>query len=68
MQFIPGGLIHWVDYGFQTTKSLEEKDPQRAKELRDGAEQRWLNGLNLFSKFDTWRDDLHEMYTLRSSE
>lgn len=62
VQYIPGGLIHWVDYDYQTVESLKTTNPEKAKTLAKEAKQRWVNGLNLFSKFSEWHDDVRAMH------
>lgn len=51
-QYVAGGLIRWVDYGFKSAKSLlAEKDGKERRALIDGPEgSRWQWAVSLFSK------------------
>ncbi|KAH9482317.1 hypothetical protein JR316_0004415 [Psilocybe cubensis] len=51
-QFCHGGLFRWVDYGFQTEKSLCESNPTLYAEVCRLRPQRWQVGLNLLSTLD----------------
>lgn len=53
-QYCAGGLFRWVKYGFRSAKSLlKQRGGKRLKEQLDGPEgERWLKGLELFSKPD----------------
>ncbi|KAG6807297.1 hypothetical protein H0H92_008069, partial [Tricholoma furcatifolium] len=53
-QYCAGGLVRWVDYGFQTVKSLCSTAAGRKwREDFDGPlGSRWRGALNLFSKVD----------------
>jgi len=50
-QYTAGGIIRWVDYGFQTAKDFfDQLSEQELEEERAKASQRLLTGLSLFSK------------------
>jgi hypothetical protein len=49
-QYIPGGLLRWVDYGFQTVKSCGQNNPELKAKLDSLATSRWKAALHRFSK------------------
>ena len=58
-QYCAGGLIRWVDYGFQSVKSLlATKDGRERRAAIDGPPgSRWKRALDLFSKVEELPDD-----------
>ncbi|KAJ7776201.1 hypothetical protein B0H16DRAFT_1712578 [Mycena metata] len=58
-QFAAGGLFRWVEYGFQTAKSLlAQVGGQAQRDAFDGVPgSRWRWALDLFSKVDELADD-----------
>lgn len=51
-QYCPGGLLRWVDYGFQSVKSLlaQKGGAKRRAEIDGPPGARWKKALGLFSK------------------
>ncbi|KAJ7662670.1 hypothetical protein DFH06DRAFT_1190599 [Mycena polygramma] len=63
-QFAAGGLFRWVEYGFQTAKSLlAQVGGREARERFDGVPgARWRWALGLFSKYDELEADRAEVF------
>ncbi|KAK7013947.1 hypothetical protein R3P38DRAFT_2546007 [Favolaschia claudopus] len=51
-QYTPGGIFRYIDQGFQTLASLEEKDPEKYAKFTAEQESRWEMGLGLLSTFE----------------
>lgn len=51
-QFIPAGLIRWVDAGFRSMSALQDSDPEALRALRDGEATRVAHALSLYSFLD----------------
>ncbi|KAK7007336.1 hypothetical protein R3P38DRAFT_3597636 [Favolaschia claudopus] len=51
-QYTPGGIFRYIDQGFQTLASLEEKNPKKYAEFMAGRASRWEMGLGLLSTLD----------------
>ncbi|KAG6810084.1 hypothetical protein H0H92_013380 [Tricholoma furcatifolium] len=62
-QYCAGGLIRWVDYGFQTVKRLCSTNTGRKQRAKiDGPSgSRWQWALELFSKFNELADDRNDV-------
>ena len=50
-QYAAGGLFRWVEYGFQSWKTLKEKEPERARAIWEERPIRWRRSVGLFSKY-----------------
>jgi hypothetical protein len=48
-QYTPGGLFRWVDYRFRTEEQFSAQDPRGMREFKQNSENRWKDGLGLFS-------------------
>lgn len=51
-QYAAGGLFRFVEYGFRTWRTLCEVDRDRADELEKQRSARWVDELELLSRFD----------------
>ena len=62
-QYCAGGLIRWVDYGFQAVKSLLSQPGGKAKKAEtDGLPgSRWQAAMELYSKFEELDEDRRRM-------
>ncbi|RXW15677.1 hypothetical protein EST38_g10176 [Candolleomyces aberdarensis] len=62
-QFAAGGLFRWVAYGMRSAKelgSMKASDGRNLKEKADkGVEERWMEGLSLFSTTTSLEQDYH---------
>ncbi len=59
-QFCPGGLLRWVDAGFQTLKSWEQSDPAAKARFDEQLDDRTRASVLYFSRWDELLDDLQE--------
>ncbi|TEB33498.1 hypothetical protein FA13DRAFT_1626964 [Coprinellus micaceus] len=59
-QYCAGGIFRWVAYGHKTGASLDSTKAGRQKkqELNGGHDERWIEGLDLYSTVDSWTQDL----------
>ncbi|TEB16194.1 hypothetical protein FA13DRAFT_1650831, partial [Coprinellus micaceus] len=60
-QYCAGGIFRWVAYGCKTGTSLDATKAGKAQKLRanGGYEERWAEGLGLYSTADSWANDLN---------
>ncbi|KAF8874681.1 hypothetical protein BD779DRAFT_1651589 [Infundibulicybe gibba] len=49
-QYCAGGLFRWVEYGFKTASECEEEEPERKAKVDAEQKERWLKGVDMFSK------------------
>ena len=56
-QYAAGGLFRWVEYGCKLAEELEERDPQRYRELQRTGKQRWEEALQRYSTVDSLHRD-----------
>ncbi|PBK89728.1 hypothetical protein ARMGADRAFT_935428, partial [Armillaria gallica] len=49
MQFFAGGILRWVDNGFQTEKEMAKADPSAYAAMKAQKAMRWEMGLGLLS-------------------
>ncbi len=59
-QFCPGGLLRWVDAGFQTLKTWEQSDPAEKARFDDQLDERTRMSVLYFSRCDELLADLEE--------
>ncbi|TFK81056.1 hypothetical protein K466DRAFT_502821, partial [Polyporus arcularius HHB13444] len=59
-QYCPGGLLRWVDAGFQTLKSWHESDPAGKAHFDAGLDDRTRAAVLHFSRWDELLADLEE--------
>jgi len=65
-QYAAGGLFRWVAYGFRSAKSfLKNAAGKRLKQQIDkGANERWKEGLAMFSTVGGLQADVEEAFEL----
>ncbi|RPD67633.1 hypothetical protein L226DRAFT_474624, partial [Lentinus tigrinus ALCF2SS1-7] len=59
-QFCPGGLLRWVDAGFQTLGDFAEKDPAGKAAFDAQLDQKTAMSVKYFSRYEELLDDLRE--------
>ncbi len=59
-QFCPGGLLRWVDGGFQTLKDFGTRDPQGKADFDAQLDERTRTSVRYFSRWDELLEDLRE--------
>ncbi|KAI0686697.1 hypothetical protein C8T65DRAFT_590933 [Cerioporus squamosus] len=59
-QYCPGGLLRWVDAGFQTLKTLRQSDTAAQADFDAHLEQRTSSAVHYFSRYDQLLADLEE--------
>lgn len=63
-QYCAGGLLRWVDYGFQSVKSCAINNPKLKAKLDSLAGVRWKAALRRFSKVTEVHSDRTETFNL----
>jgi hypothetical protein len=56
-QYAAAGLFRWVKYGFRTGAALKIEDEEEMRRLDEESEQRWQDGLEMYSKAQELHDD-----------
>ncbi len=59
-QYCPGGLLRWVDGGFQTLKDFGERDPQGKANFVAQLDAKTHTSVRYFSRWDELMGDLRE--------
>ncbi len=59
-QFCPGGLLRWVDGGFQTLKVFGERDPQGKADFDAQLDEKTRTSVRYFSRWEDLLEDLRE--------
>ncbi|TFK81020.1 hypothetical protein K466DRAFT_502865 [Polyporus arcularius HHB13444] len=60
-QFCAGGLLRWVDAGFQTLKEFGQRDPQRRADFDAQLDEKTRTSVRYFSRWDELLEDLREV-------
>lgn len=63
-QYCAGGLLRWVDYGFQSVKSCAVANPSLKRRLDSLAGVRWRKALRMFSKLSNVHEDRVKAFNL----
>lgn len=68
VQYCPGGLLRWVEYGFMKVGDLESSEGglEKRDSIDGNSEQRWERVINLLSKVSELKDDLAKCRGKRS--
>ncbi|TFK78964.1 hypothetical protein K466DRAFT_606516 [Polyporus arcularius HHB13444] len=59
-QFCAGGLLRWVDAGFQSLKEFGERDPQGRANFDAELDEKTRTSVRYFSRWDELLEDLRE--------
>jgi hypothetical protein len=51
-QYCAGGILRWVDNGFQTENELQQRDPEGYEKMMNLKDHRWKKGLEMYSTLD----------------